>query len=570
MTETLTESFCERCGTRYTFESARPRVRLKGVKVLSRGLKNFVLSDGSTMDEAMAAARNDTDRELTSHQLDAFHATFNFCMSCRQYTCPNCWNDAEARCLSCAPRLGDEVMPAPFPDLPAAPIMVGDRISANGNGSNGTARDDDSAHRDDEIDFAARLATLTGAAGATDDAMAEEARETFAAEQIEAKAPGADVVAAKVQPVGPEIAAPIAAQSPFDTEDRPPTPAWLAALAAGAAVDAWTSDELATGIGDKTAGQTGGMLKRFRPGQSAEALPDVAPDVTVDGIAARTEAADDVADGLEAAVAIEAAARAAAEVEAAAEIEAAATQAASDVEAVARAEAAAQAAEVVEAERAVQAAAEQGAAQAAAEQEAARAAAAIEAARAAAVLEATARAEAEREAAERAAQLEAAAQTEAKRVVAENEAAARAEAETAARAEAEAAAVQAAAAARAEDIVRQPTWRMVAPDPSAEAPTGLPGDPAAATPPLNRDPNAEPQWPSRPGAVASGLPFLGRPPAAQGGLEALWAESNREVVSTPLMPGKSVTGGVQPCLSCGLSLSANARFCRRCGTPQAS
>ena len=45
MTEILTESFCERCGTRYTFESARPRARLKGVKVLSRGLKNFVLSD---------------------------------------------------------------------------------------------------------------------------------------------------------------------------------------------------------------------------------------------------------------------------------------------------------------------------------------------------------------------------------------------------------------------------------------------------------------------------------------------------------------------------------------------
>src|SRR4029079_11294742 len=103
MTEILTESFCERCGTRYTFESARPRVRLKGVRVLSRGLKNFVLSDGTSMDEAMAAARSETDRDSTAHQLDAFHKTFNFCMSCRQYTCPNCWNDVEARCLTCAP-----------------------------------------------------------------------------------------------------------------------------------------------------------------------------------------------------------------------------------------------------------------------------------------------------------------------------------------------------------------------------------------------------------------------------------------------------------------------------------
>ena len=70
----------------------------------------------------MAAARSETDRELTTHQLDAFHKTFNFCMSCRQYTCPNCWNEAEARCLSCAPHLGHEIMPAPFPDMPATTI----------------------------------------------------------------------------------------------------------------------------------------------------------------------------------------------------------------------------------------------------------------------------------------------------------------------------------------------------------------------------------------------------------------------------------------------------------------
>ncbi len=103
MTEILTESFCERCGTRYTFESARPRARLTGVKVLSRGLRNFVLSDDTSMDEAMAAARSEAEREATAQQLDAFHKTFNFCMTCRQYTCPNCWNEVEARCLSCAP-----------------------------------------------------------------------------------------------------------------------------------------------------------------------------------------------------------------------------------------------------------------------------------------------------------------------------------------------------------------------------------------------------------------------------------------------------------------------------------
>ena len=96
----------------------KPRVkRLKGVKVLSRGLKNFVLSDNSSLDEAMAAARSDTEREVTSQQLDAFHKTFNFCMTCRQYTCANCWNEAEGACLTCSPHLGHEILPAPFPDL---------------------------------------------------------------------------------------------------------------------------------------------------------------------------------------------------------------------------------------------------------------------------------------------------------------------------------------------------------------------------------------------------------------------------------------------------------------------
>ncbi|MGP1673598.1 MAG: hypothetical protein ACTS8Z_00090, partial [Candidatus Limnocylindrales bacterium] len=130
MPEILTESFCERCGTRYTFESAAPRgARLKGLRVVSRGLKNFVLSDDTSMDEAMAAARSETDREVTSQQLDAFHKTFNFCMSCRQYTCGNCWNDADGRCLSCAPNLGHEILAAPFPQLDASGTLI-----SNGNG----------------------------------------------------------------------------------------------------------------------------------------------------------------------------------------------------------------------------------------------------------------------------------------------------------------------------------------------------------------------------------------------------------------------------------------------------
>src|SRR5215208_8468480 len=127
MPEILTESFCERCGTRYTFESAAPaKVRRLGkFKTISKGLKNYVLSDDTSLDEALAAARSDDERELTAQQLDAFHSTFNFCMTCRQYTCANCWNQVEGRCLTCAPHLGHEIMPAPFPELrPLEPVRL--------------------------------------------------------------------------------------------------------------------------------------------------------------------------------------------------------------------------------------------------------------------------------------------------------------------------------------------------------------------------------------------------------------------------------------------------------------
>ena len=39
------------------------RAAALGLKVMSRGLKNFVLSDDTSLNEAMAAARSDTDRE---------------------------------------------------------------------------------------------------------------------------------------------------------------------------------------------------------------------------------------------------------------------------------------------------------------------------------------------------------------------------------------------------------------------------------------------------------------------------------------------------------------------------
>ena len=44
---------------------------------------------------------------------------------------------------------------------------------------------------------------------------------------------------------------------------------------------------------------------------------------------------------------------------------------------------------------------------------------------------------------------------------------------------------------------------------------------------------------------------------------SFWEASAREVA------GVMSNIGVQACGECGLSLSASARFCRRCGTPQA-
>ena len=143
MPEVLTESFCERCGTRYTFEAAAPRgKRFGALKVLSKGLVNFVANDETSLDEAFADARNEHQRAQTTDQLDAFHKTFQFCMSCRQYTCGNCWNEVEGRCLSCAPHLGHELLGAPFETSDtAAPVILDSALGTlNGHAHGDVAR----------------------------------------------------------------------------------------------------------------------------------------------------------------------------------------------------------------------------------------------------------------------------------------------------------------------------------------------------------------------------------------------------------------------------------------------
>lgn len=419
MTEILTESFCERCGTRYTFESARPKTRLKGVKVLSRGLKNFVLSDDTSIDEAMAAARSETDREATSHQLDAFHETFNFCMSCRQYTCPNCWNESEVRCLSCAPLAVPET-PVAFDDLTSlrAADPVGEPTPGNGTGHH--------VHAAESIEVAV--------------------------ESIE--------VQADVAPSSPATS-----QAPSATDSADP---------AGKAVD-----------------QTASLLRRFRPGQSLDAeveaferqrtdaeARDVEPDL--EPLSAETVGATPIRP-------------------APADLMAATTEPAA----------------VEPSEPSV--------------------------GRTPTGETATAADE---------------------RIAAGPELATEADPQ----------------AAGPADIVEQPTWRITAPDGPGAAPAGRPGEDNGAVPlQAGKSPNqvpatprwpAQPEWPTATSTSAPGLPFLGRPAMPQGGIDALWAASNQELAAAAPTPGRPAANGIQPCVSCGLSLSANARFCRRCGTVQ--
>ena len=97
-------SYCERCGTRFTFgSSSSVGAPLRDARVLAKGLKHFVLSNSGSIGDAMAYARNDVQSSESLRVTQLFHKTFNFCMTCRQYACDNCWNEAQGACLSCAP-----------------------------------------------------------------------------------------------------------------------------------------------------------------------------------------------------------------------------------------------------------------------------------------------------------------------------------------------------------------------------------------------------------------------------------------------------------------------------------
>ena len=115
-----------------------------------------------------------------------------------------------------------------------------------------------------------------------------------------------------------------------------------------------------------------------------------------------------------------------------------------------------------------------------------------------------------------------------------------------------------------EPVTRTPTpgWTIVAPDvPRTDAPPA-----PAAWPPRSPVYQPPPTGPAAPAATPSqpGQPSWPTvPPAAFSvpAAQAVWEESSLSVIGRP-------GSGVQACVSCGLPLSATARFCRRCGSRQ--
>ncbi len=103
VTATQVESFCESCGTRYAFEPRRPR----GRHLVRMGRMVGILADDGDVDSsALVVSR------------DPFHGAFHFCLECRRFTCPSCWDTSAGFCRSCAMATG---APDAEPDTDHAP-----------------------------------------------------------------------------------------------------------------------------------------------------------------------------------------------------------------------------------------------------------------------------------------------------------------------------------------------------------------------------------------------------------------------------------------------------------------
>jgi hypothetical protein len=456
MTDTITESFCERCGTRYSLEPpARGRsVGIGRVRVLTRGLKNYVANDGMPMTEAMAAARQDEERSSVTRQIDAFHQAFNFCMTCRQYTCANCWNAKAGECLTCAPDLSREILPPAFPDIP----LAGPELAA--------------------IEQPAPVEVTAWPRIDLD-------RGTQGGNGVPEAFPEPIAEATPAPPEAPEVVARLAS--------------FVAAEPSASPLEELTPDELA---------EVESALAAVHPDDmDASAGPAVAP-------------AADFAVVEEAVVEAPTATTADAEVPSAAAPDAAPAPI-PDLVAAAEATPATPepSAPVAPADRAV-----------AARRQTRNLLGRFRPGRATAP-----------------------GQPPPTPSPAEPTAPAAAPALAAATAPA------APTSPAPIDTVEQPTWRITAPETTPVPPVSWPEAPAWPAPsqPASQvpGPTAAP-WASR---LATSRPET---PAS------VWAASSQEVLGTPASPGGKAVPAIQACVSCGLSLSANARFCRRCGSRQ--
>ncbi len=86
-TASQVESFCESCGTRYAFE---PRRSAKRHLVKVGRLVGILPDEPDVDDSALVVSR------------DPFHGAFHFCLECRRFTCPTCWDASAGFCRSCA------------------------------------------------------------------------------------------------------------------------------------------------------------------------------------------------------------------------------------------------------------------------------------------------------------------------------------------------------------------------------------------------------------------------------------------------------------------------------------
>lgn len=484
MTDTIAESFCERCGTRYSFEqrSKGRRARFGRVRVLTKGLTTFVSNDGMPLAEAIAAARDDEERAELARQLDAFHETFSFCLGCRQYTCRACWNAAAGQCLTCAPDPSREVLPMPAAGPPLTPEAgvtdgIGPRLEASAW---------------PEADLLAPAAAGAPSRGVEQPPLLPPAAtppsETTAAEPEPLAAPEAPELAAEAEPeLVPEPALLAAPESP-------PVPS----LPASAELGELTADELsAIELALTQVRQAAKAAELIGPDEPAGAPDELAEVAAPPAETAPDQLADVAAPPAETAL------------EQAAAVAPQPAETAPDAVPALPAPASGQPDHA-----------------AAARDRTRRLLGRFRPARAAAPTPVTPRPET----------------TD-----------------------------QPAPPEPPVDAVGQPTWQIVAPDalPPPDAPP--PALPDRQGPPAR--PPAWPEataWPSGPPAsprpAADTAPWttrlaLSRPEAA-----GVWAASSREVLGGPARPGAAPA--VQACISCGLPLSATARFCRRCGTRQ--